>query len=96
VNDAERAGIGIVNADLIIGELMLDQIIFHALVAERPRRIEAQLRRRSPWLANTQRTGGCDRAAHRKTNGKLMFTQQMFSQLSAHASPCCCAVDFPK
>ena len=42
VNDAERAGIGIVNADLLVGELVLDQIIFDALVAERPRRIEAE------------------------------------------------------
>ena len=42
VNDAERAGIGIVDPDLLVGELVLDQIIFDALVAERPCRIETE------------------------------------------------------
>ena len=42
MNDAERAGVGIVNADLLIGELVFDQVIFHPLIAERPCRIEAQ------------------------------------------------------
>jgi hypothetical protein len=42
VNDAEGASIGIVDTDLLVGELVLEQIIFHALVAERPCRIEAE------------------------------------------------------
>ena len=34
VDDAERPGISVVNADLLVGEPMLDQLIFDALVAE--------------------------------------------------------------
>ena len=42
VDDAERPGIGVVDADLLVGEPVLDQLIFDALVAERAGRIEAE------------------------------------------------------
>ena len=42
VDDRERPGIGVVDADLLVGELVLDQFVFDALVAERARRIEAE------------------------------------------------------
>ena len=39
---AERAGIGVVDADLLGRELVLDQLVFDALVGERARRVEAE------------------------------------------------------
>ena len=42
VNDRERAGIGVVDADLLGRELMLDQLVFDALVGERAGGIEAE------------------------------------------------------
>ena len=42
VDDAEGARIGVVDADLLVGEPMLDQLIFDALVGERARGIEAE------------------------------------------------------
>ena len=42
VDDRERAGIGVVDADLLGRELMLDQLVFDALVGERARRIETE------------------------------------------------------
>ena len=42
VDDAERPRIGVVNADLLVGEPVLDHLIFDALVAERSRGIEAE------------------------------------------------------
>ena len=39
---AERAGIGVVDADLLGRELVLDQLVFDALVGERAGRIEAE------------------------------------------------------
>ena len=42
VDDREGAGIGVVDADLLVGELVLDQLIFDALIGERPRGIEAE------------------------------------------------------
>ena len=42
VNDAESSGVGIVNTDLLIGELVLHQIILDGLIAERACRIEAE------------------------------------------------------
>ena len=42
MNDRERAGIGIVDADLLGRELVLDQLVFDALVGERAGGIEAE------------------------------------------------------
>ena len=42
VDDLERAGIGVVDADLLGRELVLDQLVFDALVGERARGIEAE------------------------------------------------------
>ena len=42
VNDRERAGIGVVDADLLGRELMLDQLVFDAFVGERAGRVEAE------------------------------------------------------
>ena len=39
---AERAGIGVVDADLLGRELVFDQFVFDALVGERARRVEAE------------------------------------------------------
>ena len=38
----ERAGIGVVDADLLGRELVLDQLVFDALVGERARRVETE------------------------------------------------------
>ena len=42
MDDRERAGIGVVDADLFRRELVLDQFVFDALVGERARRIKAE------------------------------------------------------
>ena len=42
MDDAERAGIGVIDADLLVGEPMLDQLIFDAFVGQRTRRIETE------------------------------------------------------
>ena len=42
VNDRERAGIGVVDADLLRRELVLDQLVFDAFVGERAGGIEAE------------------------------------------------------
>ena len=42
VDDLEGAGIGVVDADLLGRELVLDQLVFDALVGERAGRIEAE------------------------------------------------------
>lgn len=40
VDDLERLGIGVVDADLFLGELVLEDLIFDALEGERPRCVE--------------------------------------------------------
>ena len=42
MDDTEGAGIGVIDADLLVGQPMLDQLVFDALVGERARRIEAK------------------------------------------------------
>ena len=42
VNDCERPGIGVVDADLLFTEAMLEHFIFDALVGQRARGIEAE------------------------------------------------------
>ena len=42
VDDAESAGIGVVDADLLVGQLVLDHLVGDAVIAERPRGIEAE------------------------------------------------------
>ncbi len=42
VDDGKRAGVGVVDADLFVGEPVLKQLIFDAVVAERARGIEAE------------------------------------------------------
>ena len=42
VDDAECAGIGVVDADLLGRELVLDQLVLDAFVGQRARRIEAE------------------------------------------------------
>src|SRR3546814_12131156 len=42
VNDLEGAGIGVVDADLLRAERVLDQLVFNAFVGERASRIEAE------------------------------------------------------
>ena len=42
VNDGEGAGIGIVDAALFVGQPMLDQFIFDAVIGQRPCGIEAE------------------------------------------------------
>ena len=42
MNDREGAGIAVIDADLLISELMLDQLILDAFVGQRPRRIETE------------------------------------------------------
>ena len=61
MNDAECAGIGIVNADLLVGELVLDRVIFDALVAERPRRIEAERTEIARQYLHGRNAAGLDR-----------------------------------
>ena len=42
VDDLERVGIGIVDADLLVGQRVLEQVVFDAVIGERARRIEAE------------------------------------------------------
>ena len=42
MNDREGAGIGVIDADLLRAERVLDQLVFDAFVGERPRRVEAE------------------------------------------------------
>ena len=42
VDDRERPGIFVVNADLLVGEPMLDQFVLDALIRQRARRIEPE------------------------------------------------------
>ena len=42
MDDAERAGIGVVDADLLVAQLMFEHVIFDAFIAQRPRGIEAE------------------------------------------------------
>ncbi len=42
MNDLEGAGIGVVDADLLGRERVLDQLVLDAFVGQRPRRIEAE------------------------------------------------------
>ena len=42
MDDRERPGIGIVDADLLVGQPMLDQLVFDAFVGERARRVETE------------------------------------------------------
>ncbi len=42
VDDLEGAGIGVVDADLLRGQLVLDEFVFDAFVGKRPRRVEAE------------------------------------------------------
>ena len=42
VDDAERPGIGVVDADLLVGQPVLEQLVFDALVGKRAGRIEAE------------------------------------------------------
>ena len=42
MDDREGAGIGVVNADLLVGEFMFDQLVFDAIIGQRTRRIEAE------------------------------------------------------
>ena len=42
MNDGEGPGIGVVDAGLLGGELMLDQFVFDAVVGERPGRVEPE------------------------------------------------------
>ena len=42
VDDRERAGIGVVDADLLVGEPVLDQLVFDALIGERAGGVEAE------------------------------------------------------
>src|ERR1700722_11855303 len=42
MNDRECAGIAVIDADLLVSELMLDQLILDAFVGQRPRRVETE------------------------------------------------------
>jgi hypothetical protein len=42
VDDSEGASIGVVDAALLIGQRVLDQLVFHAVVGERTRSIEPE------------------------------------------------------
>ena len=42
VDDLERAGVGVVDADLLRCQLVLDELVFDALVGERTRGVEAE------------------------------------------------------
>ena len=42
MDDLERAGIGVVDADLLRRQLVLDKLVFDALVGQRARRVEAE------------------------------------------------------
>ena len=42
VNDREGAGIGVIDAPLRVGELVLDQLVFDAVIGERARGVEAE------------------------------------------------------
>ena len=42
VDDLEGVGIGIVDADLLVGQFVLEQVVFDAVIGERTRRIEAE------------------------------------------------------
>ena len=61
VDDAERARIGVVDADLLVGEPVLDQLIFDALVAERSRGIEAERLHVARQDLHRSDTAGLDR-----------------------------------
>ena len=42
MDDRERSGVGVVNADLLVGQPVLDQLVLDAFIGERAGRIEAE------------------------------------------------------
>ena len=42
MDDAEGAGIGVIDPDLFLGEPVFEQLVFHPLIRQRTRRIEPQ------------------------------------------------------
>ena len=70
MDDAERAGIGVVDADLLVGELVLDQLIFDAFIAERARGIEAERLEVAGQHLHRRDAAGLDRLDELRARGE--------------------------
>jgi hypothetical protein len=78
MDDGEGFGVGIIDADLLRRQPMLDQLIFDALIAERARRIEAERTKVAGEHFHRRDAAGFDRLHEfgARREGKILATPE--------------------